>query len=622
MAMAPELDNGATEYESILVSLKPSNKSSDGDFINREIRLTTDKPMFKIGRASKTVSKGLLPASDNAFFDSPVVSRTHAEITGNFNDGSVTVTDLGSLHGTFVNGKPTKETALALKQDDVVSFGIHVSRGLDVFYPASCKVTYVSTLNKPAERARSYCAPDSDCASDCSVSDFECDSASICSHTGPKAIPPDSAKSKTAIYEIEDSETSSNDDAISVEEITLCSETKVLPPLDKFVSEGRGETDDVYADDDEVVEEDYGEVNEDYKVDDVTNSSEEEEAEEEEEEEKDGDVEDDEYEGEEHEEEDDNKDVKLPEDMEGSYLSKQLEGYAKDTKKDSPPSLVFGKEPTPNNNYSMPVIGLWTPPPMSAEDVATLSRIVEDELIHEQEPIEEDVTNDENADVDPVDDGKPLLLEDTLPRSVSAKFDISSILNPSPPTSSPAKVPTDGIPATQAPGVLPAVYRNMPASYETAESNEAFCAGIIDEARMKVNVVIDSLQQTSPSPALHPTGSDLPPLVAPSGEEDSEDVGLTNATTFSSYKKRKANSKKRKADEMLACTSGISAATISVATPSAIEAPSAKRLATPAAVADKKKSKGRAWAVAEKIGIAALGGAVVLGSLIYTAPSF
>ncbi|KIH86756.1 hypothetical protein SPBR_08251 [Sporothrix brasiliensis 5110] len=582
MAMSPELDNGAVGYESILVSLKSSNKSFHGNFINREIRLTTDKPMFKIGRASKTVSKGLLPASDNAFFDSPVVSRTHAEITGNFNDGSVTVTDLGSLHGTFVNGKPTKETALVLKQDDIVSFGIHVSRGLDVFYPTSCKVTYVSTLNK-------------------------CD------------IPCHSAKSKTAIYEIEDSETSSNDDAISVEEITMCSETNVLPPLDKFVSEGRGETDDVYADDDEVVDEDYGEVNEDYEVDDVANSSEDEEAEEEEEE---GDIEDDEYEGEEYEEEDDNKDVKLPEDMEGSYLSEQLEGYAKGTKKDSPPSLVFGKEPTPNNNDSMPVLGLWTPPPMSAEDVATLSRIVEDELIHEQEPIEEDVTNDENADVDPVDDGKSLLLDDTLPRSVSAKFDISSLLNPSPPTSSPAKIPTDGIPATQAPGVLPAVYRNMPASYETAEPSEASRAEITDEARMKVNMVIDSLQQASPSPALHPTVSDLPPLVAPSGEEDSEDVDLTNATTFSLYKKRKANSKKRKADEMLACTSGISAATISVAPPSATEAPSAKRLATPAAVAAKKKSKGRAWAVAEKIGIAALGGAVVLGSLIYTAPSF
>ena len=35
---------------------------------------------MEIGRASRTESKGLIARNDNAWFDSPVMSRTHAEI--------------------------------------------------------------------------------------------------------------------------------------------------------------------------------------------------------------------------------------------------------------------------------------------------------------------------------------------------------------------------------------------------------------------------------------------------------------------------------------------------------------------------------------------------------------
>lgn len=48
---------------------------------NRTIELTTDKPTAMIGRSSRNAAKGLNPAKDNCFFESPVMSRNHAEVT-------------------------------------------------------------------------------------------------------------------------------------------------------------------------------------------------------------------------------------------------------------------------------------------------------------------------------------------------------------------------------------------------------------------------------------------------------------------------------------------------------------------------------------------------------------
>lgn len=115
--------------------------------------------------------------------------------------------------------------------------------------------------------------------------------------------------------------------------------------------------------------------------------------------------------------------------------------------------------------------------------------------------------------------------------------------------------------------------------------------------------------------------------------DDEESDAMVSAAVFNSYKKKKvANKKKRKADEMLAEAADVSATTdIAPAGASSdslrIEAlgntgpDASKRQATAAAMRSNRRLKGTMWAVAEKIGIAALGGVVVLGSLIYTAPA-
>lgn len=51
--------------------------------IERIINLNPIKRTCDIGRASKCVAKGISGAEDNAWFDSPVMSRTHAEFIYN-----------------------------------------------------------------------------------------------------------------------------------------------------------------------------------------------------------------------------------------------------------------------------------------------------------------------------------------------------------------------------------------------------------------------------------------------------------------------------------------------------------------------------------------------------------
>ncbi len=61
-------------------------RSPGPHFVEPERRLTftLQNPTIPIGRASKVSSKGFVAASDNAWFDSPVMSRGHAEFSVDF----------------------------------------------------------------------------------------------------------------------------------------------------------------------------------------------------------------------------------------------------------------------------------------------------------------------------------------------------------------------------------------------------------------------------------------------------------------------------------------------------------------------------------------------------------
>ncbi|KAM0141982.1 hypothetical protein ACHAP3_001975 [Botrytis cinerea] len=124
----------------------------------RLINLDPTRTVLQIGRASKSPSKGLSGAIDNAWFDSPVMSRNHAEIIYSPLDNVVRIRDLGSMHGTFLNGKKLGGDAKSLNANDEIVFGIGVKRGMDLFQPCHFEVNYEVI---PWKRPNSYTVPDS-----------------------------------------------------------------------------------------------------------------------------------------------------------------------------------------------------------------------------------------------------------------------------------------------------------------------------------------------------------------------------------------------------------------------------------------------------------------------------
>ena len=120
--------NANVAHAAISVTLTPVGATE----IQRHLTLTHGN-MILIGRASKSEAKNLQPQPTNALFDCPVVSREHAELEANKyaspND-QITITDKGSMHGTYVNGKKLhKSTPMSLRSGDLLQFGTSVTRG-------------------------------------------------------------------------------------------------------------------------------------------------------------------------------------------------------------------------------------------------------------------------------------------------------------------------------------------------------------------------------------------------------------------------------------------------------------------------------------------------------------
>ncbi|CAG8578658.1 14932_t:CDS:2 [Gigaspora margarita] len=92
-------------------------------FSTKRLSLTEGIPV-KIGRSTNRQTS---PSETNGYFDSKVLSRTHAEVW--FENGKVYIKDTGSSNGTFVNGrrinKDNEDEKIELKQRDIL-FGIDI----------------------------------------------------------------------------------------------------------------------------------------------------------------------------------------------------------------------------------------------------------------------------------------------------------------------------------------------------------------------------------------------------------------------------------------------------------------------------------------------------------------
>ncbi|CDS07607.1 hypothetical protein LRAMOSA01556 [Lichtheimia ramosa] len=106
-----------------------------------------DNMRIRIGRqtSSKTT-----PGPLNGYFDSKVLSRTHAEIWSE--EGKVYIKDVKSSNGTFLNGQRLsneneESPAMELKPADQIEFGIDISQddGSILYHKVSCQVHIIPT---------------------------------------------------------------------------------------------------------------------------------------------------------------------------------------------------------------------------------------------------------------------------------------------------------------------------------------------------------------------------------------------------------------------------------------------------------------------------------------------
>ena len=108
-------------------------------FLPKQISLAPLGSHIKIGRQTNAKT---VPGQNNGYFDSKVLSRTHAEVwyeephqsgsTGIVGGGSVYIKDVGSSNGTFINGErlsaeSVKSSVFELHSEDTVEFGIDIA---------------------------------------------------------------------------------------------------------------------------------------------------------------------------------------------------------------------------------------------------------------------------------------------------------------------------------------------------------------------------------------------------------------------------------------------------------------------------------------------------------------
>jgi len=159
-------------YPAVTVILSAEFPPDNLAFPNRRLRLTEQKPTVPVGRTSNRNNE-FKGDFGNAFIDSPVMSRKHAEISADF-DNSVSslstinsdyriltscnqrvfIKDVGSMHGTFVAGeKLLDKIPRAMHQGDVVTFGAPVRNPpSDIIQPTRFRVDI--EFNKPRYVAR------------------------------------------------------------------------------------------------------------------------------------------------------------------------------------------------------------------------------------------------------------------------------------------------------------------------------------------------------------------------------------------------------------------------------------------------------------------------------------
>ncbi|KAJ9052292.1 hypothetical protein DSO57_1031460 [Entomophthora muscae] len=133
------------------VILEPSNKTSGA---------TKYLELFEKIRIGRQVSPKTEPTTSNGFFNSKVLSRTHAEIWCENN--TVFIRDAKSSNGTYLNsvrlsGEGQESSPHKLSNGDLLEFGVDIlnNGGETLYHRVSCKVQ----ITFPAPQSKSTATP-------------------------------------------------------------------------------------------------------------------------------------------------------------------------------------------------------------------------------------------------------------------------------------------------------------------------------------------------------------------------------------------------------------------------------------------------------------------------------
>lgn len=131
------------EFVSEAVITLSARDKDRSDIPERCIRLHRTHNTASVGRASKVQAKGFVAAEDNAWFNSPVMSRTHGQIVADLDKRVICIRDIGSLHGTYINGEFNRIAANSLREiydGDELAFGVALLRNGESFDPMRVRV--------------------------------------------------------------------------------------------------------------------------------------------------------------------------------------------------------------------------------------------------------------------------------------------------------------------------------------------------------------------------------------------------------------------------------------------------------------------------------------------------
>ncbi|KAG6012030.1 hypothetical protein E4U43_007978 [Claviceps pusilla] len=188
----------ADEVQVILTSVK---KDSNADFVDRRILLTKNNAEIDVGRSTKRDAR-LAAKPNNGWFDSPVMSRHHARLLFSPKNDSISIMDVGSLHGTFVNNsRIAMYEKRKLASGDILRFGTSVQKGRDTFAACEMKIMLKYGSSNPHERPMVFRVPDSSDEEDCVSDDDEVvgSSMAIMLGAGMASLPSDQAATASTI---------------------------------------------------------------------------------------------------------------------------------------------------------------------------------------------------------------------------------------------------------------------------------------------------------------------------------------------------------------------------------------------------------------------------------------